>query len=98
MIIDFPIMLFIQQQFLFHIPNIHASRLHLLTEDGDEIRKGAINLVPIGFGKTLKEISVSLNPDVFLATRSLSEATAETQAQIRELDFFHAKYILYGHG
>lgn len=71
-------------------------RLHVLVKDGDPLKRGMINFVPIGFTESLGRVR-DLVPDIFVATWSLSEASQGTQKMIRDMAFFESKRILYGY-
>lgn len=94
-ITDFPIMLFLQSYFLKNV--LPPGKVNFVLNDGQEIRCGMVNLVPIGFLRTLSNVAENFAPDLFLATWSLSEATREAQENMRALKYMNAKYILYGY-
>lgn len=85
-IIDLPEMCVIQKMFLnYTAPEINV---FLHKNSGQDIKKGAINLIPLCF---LDKVLV--NPDLFISTFALSEAPESMQNFVINKKFFNAKQI-----
>lgn len=92
-IIDLPVMLFLQSFVLQN--SFEEDCVRILLKAEDRIEPGKINLVPMG--SPLLDGLADLNPDLFIATWSLSEANACSQAFVRDRDYFKARHLLMGY-
>ena len=89
-IIDLPVFSFIQ---LYYLRSIYGEdQVNILLSDKEEIKSSKINLIPID--ESLLEKIKIIEPDLFIATWSLSEANAYTQQFIYNTNFFNSKHIL----
>lgn len=89
-IIDLPVFSFIQ---LYYLKSIYGEdEVNIILSDKDEIMVNKINLIPID--EVLLEKIKVVEPDLFIATWSLSEANEHTQQLIYNANFFNSKYIL----
>ncbi len=93
-VIDFPAMLRLQFHYLTECGL--ADRLAIPERDGVEPLLGKINLIPLSFKKTL-HILTPMNPNLLIATWSLSEASKKSQESVIQSDFFGAQRIIYGY-
>ena len=92
-IIDLPIFSFIQ---LYYLKNVYgAGEVNIILSDKDKIMPNKINLIPID--ESLLDKIKTIEPDLFIATWSLSEANKYTQEYIYANDFFNSMYVLIAH-
>jgi hypothetical protein len=91
-VIDAPAMIVLQIQYLSDI--VGKSDYNIIKKGSYEIVKGKVNFVPISL---LEALPVDLTTDLFIATWSLSEATAFTQSLIDQRKLFHATSVLFGY-
>lgn len=89
-IIDLPVFSFIQ---LYYLKSIYGvDEVNIILSDKDKILPNKINLIPID--EALLEKIKTVEPDMFIATWSLSEANKYSQDYVYDNDFFDAKYVL----
>lgn len=93
-IIDLPLFCFIQESYIKN-SSIGGSA-NLLLSEKDKIDKGNVNIIPIGNTTCLDQIAAE-NPDLFIATWSLSEANKFTQDFILQRKYFLANHLLMGY-
>jgi hypothetical protein len=92
-IIDLPIFSFIQ---FYYLKQIHGeSEVNIILSDEDKIIPNKVNLIPID--ELLVDKIKTVEPDLFIATWSLSEANKYAQEYIYKNGFFDSKFILIAH-
>ena len=90
-IIDLPIFSFIQYNYLQNI--FGQDSVNMMCNNDSSIKEGKVNLIPIS-NKIAIDFLSSINPDLFIATWSLSEANQNTVDLITGLNYFSSKYLL----
>lgn len=86
-IIDLPSLSCLQWLYLATV--FGEDKVNMLTNPENEIEKGKINILPLGFLKN-RELSAEL----FIATWSLSESSKYAQDYVDSHNFFEAKHLL----
>lgn len=90
-IIDIPIFIYIQYVYLC---TLLGEEQVVIVDKDQPIISSKINLVPLDESLTQNSILQKSSPDIFLSTWALSESNEETQAFVRNNNYFGAKYIL----
>lgn len=94
-IIDIPIFSYIQALYLKTIYG--RDTVHIVHNDEIVIKKGLINIIPLD-KKTLPAINkIVSSVDLFISTWALSESNENMQNYIKSVDYFRAKYLLFGY-
>jgi hypothetical protein len=86
-IIDTPLFSLIQRVYLSVV--LGAGRVHFISEPGEGIEEGKVNIVPVSFVESL-----SIRADLFVSTWALSESNAYAQRRVIERSCFSARHLL----
>ncbi len=88
-VLDIPIFSAVQWLYLSAVLGEQSVSLH--TRPGQEVRPGAVNLVPIGLAHDLH-----VPADLFVSTWALNESTPHAQAHVRSRRWYGAHSLLLG--
>lgn len=90
-IIDLPVFLFFQSYYIRSI--FGEDQINWILSESAPIVEGKVNLIPVELAEHYGPLS-GFEPDLFIATWSLSEANDVTQKMVFDRDYFGAKHLL----